>query len=173
MFEIGQIVSYATSGVCQITALETRRVAGMDMDYYILKPLYDRSMTILVPAANRALLARMRPALDRTQILALIHAMPEQDTYSDLEPEQRRENYVRALQSGDRAELARMLRSLYGVKRSRQAAGKQLSSYEEGAMREAETMLHTEFAHALGIRPNEVADFIRAELQGDLAAEEA
>ena len=41
------------------------------------------------------------------------------------------------------------------------------------AMREAENMLHTEFAHALGIQPGEVADFIRAELQGQSVAEEA
>lgn len=164
MYEVGEIVTYATSGVCRITARETRRVAGMELEYFILKPLYDKSMTICVPAANAELVARMQPAMGREQILELIHAMPQQDLYSDLAPEARRECYVRALKSGDRAELAQMLRSIYGVKRARQAVGKQLSSYEENVMREAENMLHTEFAHGLGIQPAEVVDFITSEL---------
>lgn len=170
MFEVGQIVTYATSGICRIDARETRRVAGMELEYFVLKPLYDSSMKIMVPAANQALLARMRPALTRDQILALIRAMPQQTPYDGLEPEARKEYYIRALQSGDQAELAHMLRSIYSVKKARQAAGKQLSSYEESAMREAENMLHTEFAHALGIQPKEVADFIHAELQSAGAA---
>ena len=37
-------------------------------------------------------------------------------------------------------------------------------------MREAENMLHSECAHALGILPGEVADFIGAELAGRHAA---
>lgn len=173
MFEIGQIVTYATSGACRIDARETRRVAGMDLEYFILHPVYDKSMTICVPTANPTLLARMRPALDREAILDLIHTIPEHDAYSDLAPEERRERYEHALQSGDQTELARMLRSIHGVKKQRQAVGKQLSSYEENVMREAENMLHTEFAHALGIEPGQVAEFIRAELDGDAPLRQA
>ncbi len=164
MFEIGQVVTYATSGVCRIEALETRRIGDFAMDYYILKPLYNPSMTICVPAGNQQLMARMRPALDREGVLRLIRALPDAAPYSHLDPENRKLRYVEALQSGDQAALARMLRSIYGVRQERQAVGKQLSSYEENAMREAENMLHTEFAHALGIQPREVPDFIRGEL---------
>lgn len=170
MFEIGQTVTYATSGVCRIARREKRRIGSAEMEYFILKPLYDQSMTICVPAGNPALLGRIRPVLGREQILELIHALPAQDVYSDLGPDARKEHYGRALQSGDEAELARMLRSIYEVKKARQAAGKQLSSYEEKVMREAENMLHTEFAHALGIQPDEVAEFIRAELAGEHTA---
>lgn len=173
MFEIGQIVTYGTSGACRIDARETRRMAGMDLEYFILHPVYDKSMTICVPTANPTLLARMRPALSKEQILDLIHSIPENDAYSDLAPEERREHYEHALQSGDQTELARMLRSIHGVKKQRQALGKQLSSYEENVMREAENMLHTEFAHGLGIEPREVAEFIRAELDEDARLAEA
>lgn len=170
MFEIGQVVTYATSGVCRIEARETRRVGGQDWDYYILKPLYNPSMTICVPAQNPQLLARMRPALEREETLRLIRTLPAATPYHDLDPETRKARYVEALQSGDQTALARMLRSLYEVKKSRQAMGKQLSSYEENAMREAENMLHTEFAHALGIAPREVADYIRDMLEGQSSA---
>lgn len=170
MFEVGQIVTYATSGACRITALEKRRVGEREMEYYILKPLYNPTMTICVPAANAALVARMRPALDREAVLRVIHAIPDSEPYHELEPELRKAHYIEALQSGDQTALARMLRSLYEVKRARQAMGKTLSSYEENAMREAENMLHSECAHALGILPGEVADFIGAELAGRHAA---
>ena len=38
--------------------------------------------------------------------------------------------------------------------------GKQLSSYEDSALREAQHILHSEVAYTMGIEPQEVPEFI-------------
>ena len=47
MFQPGDIVSYGTNGVCTITEKKRIRLAGQSCDCFILKPVYDSSMTIL------------------------------------------------------------------------------------------------------------------------------
>ena len=42
----------------------------------------------------------------------------------------------------------------------RRAKGKQLSAYEDSALRDAQNVLHSEFAYVMGIEPNEVPKFI-------------
>ena len=119
MFQVGDAVSYGTSGVCAITDCKKVRLAGKLCDCYILEPVYDQ--------LHRHLF---------------------------------REQYRRTLQSGDRRALLGMVRDLYTERRRRHAAGRQLSGYEDSALREAQNILHSEFAYTLGIAPGEVPAFI-------------
>lgn len=50
--------------------------------------------------------------------------------------------------------------------RRRHAMGKQLSSYEDSALREAQNILHSEFAYTLGMDPQQVPQFIAGVLDG-------
>lgn len=62
MFHPGDIVSYGTNGVCEITEQKRVRLAGQPCDCLILKPVYDQSMTICVPCTSQVLLDRHAPA---------------------------------------------------------------------------------------------------------------
>lgn len=144
MFQVGDAVSYGTSGVCTIAEKKPMKLAGQQCECYILKPVYDSTMKICVPCNSQVLLDLLRePA-------------PEHEP----DPEVRKERYRRTLQSGDRHALLRMIRDIYTERRHRHAMGKQLSSYEDSALREAQNILHSEFAYTMGIAPDEVPDFI-------------
>lgn len=162
MFQVGDTVNYGTSGVCTVTEHKGVSLGGRLMDCYILKPVYDHSMTISVPCQSQVLLDRMRPLLSKAELMALLH---EPRAERDPDPEARRQRYQAALQSGDRHDLLRMVRDIYAERQRRRAGGKHLSGYEDNALREAENILHTEFAYTMGIKPNEVPDFIAQELQ--------
>lgn len=161
MFQVGDTINYGTSGVC--TVVEQKRVSlgGQLRDCYVLKPVYDRSMTICVPCQSQVLLDRMRPLMTKDELLALLH---EPRAEHDADPDARKQQYQAALQSGDRHDLLRMVRDIYTERQRRRATGKRLSGYEDNALREAENILHTEFAYTMGIDPNEVPDFIAEEL---------
>lgn len=157
MFQVGDAVSYGTSGVCTIAEKKSVTLAGRPCECYILKPVYDSSMKICVPCGSQVLLDRMRALPSREEILELLHE-PAPEHESD--PDVRKENYRRTLQSGDRHALLRMIRDLYAERRHRHALGKQLSSYEDGALREAQNILHSEVAYTMGIDPQDVPGFI-------------
>ncbi|WP_455192361.1 hypothetical protein [Gemmiger sp.] len=61
-------------------------------------------------------------------------------------------------------ELIAMVRDIYTERTLRRAKGKQLSAYEDSALRNAQNALHSEFAYVMGIRPDEVPAFIEKEL---------
>lgn len=157
MFQVGDAVSYGTSGVCTIVEKKNVTLAGRPCECYILKPVYDSSMKICVPCGSQVLVDRMRALPSREEILELLHE-PAPEHESD--PDVRKESYRRTLQSGDRHALLRMIRDLYAERRHRHALGKQLSSYEDGALREAQNILHSEVAYTMGIDPQDVPGFI-------------
>ena len=131
MFHPGDIVSYGTNGVCEITEQKRVRLAGQPCDCLILKPVYDQSMTICVPCTSQVLLDRMRPLPTKEELLAMLHEpAPAHEADAD----------------------------------ARKAQGKGLSAFDDRALREAQNLLHSEFAYILGIEPNAVPQFIAAEL---------
>lgn len=157
MFQVGDAVSYGTSGVCTIAEKKKVCLAGQPCECYILKPVYDRTMKICVPCNSQVLLERMRTLPSKEEILELLQE-PAPEHNSD--PEVRKERYRQTLQSGDRHALLRMIRDIYTERRHRHAMGKHLSSYEDSALREAQHILHSEVAYTMGIEPQEVPEFI-------------
>ena len=95
---------------------------------------------------------------------ALLSLLREPAPTHDPDPEVRRETYREALKSGSLHELIAMVRDIYTERTLRRAKGKQLSAYEDSALRNAQNALHSEFAYVMGIRPDEVPAFIEKEL---------
>ena len=163
MFQVGDAVSYGTSGVCTIAEKKPMKLAGQQCECYILKPVYDSTMKICVPCSSQVLLERMRALPSKQELLDLLREpAPEHEP----DPEVRKERYRRTLQSGDRHAPLRMIRDIYTERRHRHAMGKQLSSYEDSALREAQNILHSEFAYTMGIDLQEVPAFIADHLEG-------
>lgn len=163
MFQVGDAVSYGTSGVCTIAEKKPVKLAGQPCECYILRPVYDSSMKICVPCSSQVLLDRMRALPSKQELLDMLQEpAPEHEP----DPDVRKEYYRRTLQSGDSHALLRMIRDIYTEQRRRHAMGKQLSSYEDSALREAQNILHSEFAYTLGMDPQQVPQFIACVLNG-------
>ena len=167
MFQVGDMVCYGTTGACQITSHEARRYGDRDVTCFVLKPVFDKSMTICVPENNEALVACIHPLMTKDELLALIRELPDQQVQCDPSPDARKQYYSETLKRGDHRELLRMVKAIYDFKKKRHAVGKRLSGFDEAAMREAENMLYTEFALVLDIQPKDVVPFIRRELGGE------
>lgn len=167
MFQVGDMVCYGTTGACQIASHEVRQLGDQKQNCFVLKPVFDKSMTICVPEGNELLMARMHPVMTKEEILALIRELPSEDVQCDPNPDVRKQYYNETLKKGDHRELLRMVKAIYNFRRARRAVGKRLSGFDENAMREAENMLYTEFALVLDIQPADVVPFIRRELGGE------
>ena len=75
MFQVGDAVSYGTSGVCTIAEKKKVCLAGQPCECYILKPVYDRTMKICVPCNSQVLLERMRTLPSKEEILELLQEL--------------------------------------------------------------------------------------------------
>lgn len=165
MPSIGSYVVYGSNGVCRIEDIRRETFTGKARDYYILSPADDKKTTIYVPTDEASLTAQMRPLLSRDELIALIR-----ESYRDgvcewiNDPRARSEAFRHILQSGDRRDLFRMLRTIHERREAQSAQGRKLYAADENAFHQAEKLLHGEIAVILSIAPDKVQEFIQSQL---------
>lgn len=162
MYQVGDVVSYGTEGVCRIAALAERTVGGQARQYYQLEPQRSHSSTVLVPVENAALLDKMRPVMTADQCRALLRALPEALLEWCEDEQQRRAHYRQVFGGGDAFALARLARGLYRRRQALTARGRRLRQADEAAWRDAERLLGDELSFVLGQEPDEVIRLLRA-----------
>jgi len=107
----------------------------------------------------------MKKVLSKSEIYSLIESInSDQPDWIDNEQERNR-RYNEILKSGDRAQIMKMLRSLYNHRQSVRNTGKKFHVADEKIMRAAESLLHEEFAYVLDIKKEQVTDFIVEHIQ--------
>ncbi|MBQ8960032.1 MAG: CarD family transcriptional regulator [Ruminococcus sp.] len=161
MFNVGDAVVYATYGVCVIKSIETRDLIGEDVEYYVLQPAGDPRNTFYVPTSNGSLRDKMRRVMSKEETESLICSMPREELIWIEDEQERKTEYRRILDGGDRRELVGLIKTLYLHKQQLQESHKKLHSADERALNDAENMLYDEFAYSLGISREQVLPYIR------------
>lgn len=164
MFQDGELVIYGAEGVCRIAGTQNMKVGAAKAEYYVLKPVYRESATVYVPKENAHLLAKMRRVLTAEEINRLLGTVAQEEIPWIEDPNERKEAYAGILASGDRCRIVRMIRTLYLRRQALRGMGKQLRSGDDQILREAERLLHDEFALVLHIPQQEVPEYIRRKI---------
>ena len=165
----GDYVKYSTNGVCMITDIgrpDFDKTAAED-SYYFLRPVSDRSTVIFVPKWNELLLSKMRKLLTREEIDALILSVNNDSIAWIDDRKKRAERFGEILKQNDPLGLLRMIGCLY-IKKQQLAelgANRKLSFSDLDTLERAERLIEDEFSFVLGIRPSEVADYIRKKIE--------
>ena len=161
--EIGKYVVYRLSEICRIEGFETKCADGVNQrEYCVLSPLNSRSARYYIPA--EAAPDKLRELLTKDEILDLVHQMGASEKWVS-NPTMRKQQQNEIMSSGDFRRIAAMLRGIYLEKQRREAQGKRLNSTDERTMKAAEEMINGEFSFVLGIKPEEVPEFISREIQ--------
>ena len=165
MYEVGNTVIYKNDGVCRITKVIVREFKDKEIEYYVLNPVHNSNAEIFVPKNNADLVSKMRKVLSKEEILQIINSMPDEENIWISNEADRKERYREILIKGDRAELVRLIKTLYIHKQNQKQCGKKLHLADERFLRDAEKMLYDEFAYVLEISPDEVLGFITSKLE--------
>ena len=166
MFKVNDYVVYGLTGVCQIVDIQTDTLINdEENEFYVLKPVFSDNMTIKIPVNNYH--AKMRKAISKDEVQALIASMPEQETVWIDDNRERTESFKGALRTGKSEEWVRIIKTIYLEKAERVAAGKKLSKADEDIFYAAEKQLYEEFAIALGITPDDVVPYIIEHIPSD------
>jgi len=164
-YKVNETIIYGTHGVCKITEISERNFGDESMEYYTLKPIFDKKSTLFVPVNNEKLLGKMRQVLTVEEIYDLIKEMPDENTIWIQNESERKNKYKEILSKGNRKDLVRLIKTLYKHQLEQQEKGKKLHLADERIMKDAEQMLHAEFAHVLEIQYEQVVPFILQKLQ--------
>jgi CarD family transcriptional regulator len=165
MFKVNDYIIYGSTGVCQITDITTEENGKGEIQYYVLKPVYQDNLIIKVPVNSKSVL--MRPIITRDEAEALIAGMPEIETTWIEDTRERRNMYQAALKSGNTDEMAKIIKTIHLEREARILSGKKLPMTDENMMNAAERQLYQEIATALNISPDEVLPYILKHIAQD------
>ena len=164
VLQVGMQVVYGIHGVCTITGTETKTVDRKKVEYFVLTPNEQPAARFYVPTQNQVALSKLRPLLTPEELEALLSS---ESTHRDCwvtDENQRKQKYRELINSGDRATLISMIRSLYKHKENQLAAGRKFHLCDENFLRDAQKLLTSEFSLVLGIPQSEVGAYIEKKL---------
>lgn len=164
MIALNSTIIYASS-VCKVKEIKKMTVGKNTREYYVLVPVYDDKNTIYVPTDNPTLLQKMRKILSAEEITELINAMPDNEAIWIEDDKARSEAYKKILEQGNRAEIIRIIKTLYERRLTLMSEGKKLHSADEIIFARAEKMIYDEFALVLDIKREEVTPFILKQIE--------
>ncbi|MDL2295765.1 CarD family transcriptional regulator [Lachnospiraceae bacterium OttesenSCG-928-E19] len=165
MYKVDETILYGSHGVCRIVEISERKFNDSIREYYVLRPIFDEKATLFVPIDNENLVAKMRQVLSKEEIQDLIQAIPDGELiWIENEPA-RKEKYKAILSEGDRMELIQLIKTLHIHQTKQQEKGKKLHISDERFLKDAEKLLHAEFAHVLKMNIEEVSSFIMDKLK--------
>ena len=165
MYEIGQAVSYGTSGICRFDGTISQKSGKKIVLYYVLKPVYNQGSTVFVPMDNEALVARIRPVLSQEEVLDMIRGLRHAEEIRVEDESQRLSCYRGILQTGDQRRILQVIKSLHLRQDRCLTAGRKFHAVDERLLKDAENVLHEEFAFVLGLPREQVRPFILREMQ--------
>jgi CarD family transcriptional regulator len=164
-YRVNDTVLYGAQGVCKIAEISEKNLRGQSTEYYVLKPIYDTRATIFVPVNNEQASANMRPVISVEQIHALIDTMPDTASIWIEDEGARRFRYQEILAGGDRLELIKLIKTLHTRRQMQKNKGKELHIGDKHLLKDAEKMLHEEFAYVLNIQCEQVLPFILEQIE--------
>ena len=130
-----------------------------------LRPYFRKNDCIYLPEENEALLSRIRPLVKKADIPSILTEGWALDC-PWIEPEPlRRENFKAIMWSGDPRQLLALIRTLCERKQELALCGKKLRSSDAAFLKDAERLLHEEFAYVLEMEPREVPAYIENHIQ--------
>lgn len=159
MFRVRDTVMHPTEGVCRVTDLREEAFSVEKQLYYVLIPLRDGVKSkIYVPVNGEVI--RLRRLLTKAEISAVLARVPElDDIWLDTDRE-RLERFGELLRSGDHARIIQIIERLHQYKEQQQRAGKKFRKSDEYLLKEAESIIHSEFSYALGMDEKATISYI-------------
>lgn len=162
MFKVGNMVIHPNAGVCCIEDIRLEKFIEEQM-YYVLKPIYDNSHSkIYVPVENPKI--HLRKVLSKDDINQMIKNVSLQQQLWVENDSKRNEIFNKVLQSGQHTDIIQLIVEIHMKQLEKRAQNKKLHIADLKIMNLAEKMIHEEFAYALDLNVEDVAQYIMQEL---------
>jgi CarD family transcriptional regulator len=163
MFSLNDNVMDKNGKIFSIIAVEQKDFGTGNMDYFVMKPLfrYDFNPGYLAYIPVERSESLLRSIITKDEALELIDSISDLDPFPEIAPRERRNFFAKAIASGDRKEVLRVIKSLVQYRETRNKANKPFSDYDRRLLDSLKVMFDNEISLALGITPEMVASFVQ------------
>jgi CarD family transcriptional regulator len=165
MFQIGDLIIYGSTGVCQVTDITVMDQIGVGRkSYYVMNPLYQGGV-IYTPVDNKKVL--MRPIISAGEVEQLIDSIPSMkaEAFHCRESNQLIKHYDAVLKTYNCEQLVELRMSIYAKKQLMKEQNRKFGAVDEKYMKLAEDVLFGEMAAALQINKEDVSAYITNRLE--------
>ena len=158
-YKIGDNVIYKNSGICCICDIKEMSFTSTDKKlYYVLSPVYAQGSHTYVPAE---LEDGMRDLICKEEVEKAIALFPTVQLEWIPETKARAEYLNSIVANFDRAEILAVINLLSEHKKKCESKRKKMYASDTKILTLAEKMIRDEFAFVLGIKREEVFDYIK------------
>ena len=161
MFEIGDLIIYGSTGVCEIQGIKTLDIPGVNKKqlYYVIKPV-NQTCTISAPVDSQKVF--MRPIISKDEALRLIDSIPsiEAEAFHSRALRELTEHYSNILNTHNCEDLIELTMSIHAKKKYLASQNRKFGAIDEKFMKRAEELLFGELSAALEIPYADVRKFI-------------
>jgi len=156
MFEVGQYVVKANTGVCKVAEITLKAMSEEEeaREFYVLSPYMDMKARLFVPVASSV--SNIRSILTREEAETFLRHIPEIETAWIESDRLREQHYKEAIKSNDPERLVSIIKNLYLRNRQREQQGKKSTAVDDRYFKMAEGVLYTELAVAMERKPDEM-----------------
>jgi len=141
-FKVGDKSVHPHHGVGEVTAIESKEIAGQRKTFYTLSLMAEGTKVMV--ATDAAAKLGLRPIISRREAKKVVDVLRDKEIAVTSQPWNRRyREYTEMLSSGSPYEVAKVLRDLSVIRE-----GKELSFGERGLLDKARTLLVTELSLA-------------------------
>ena len=157
MFKQKSYVMY-NYNVCEVKEITKIR----DIDYYVLVPISDKSLTIKAPTTQEGI--SIRPLLTKKEINALIQKMPSIGVIS-VPDHQLEQEYKKLLNTGNREDLVKIIKTTYLRNKERKDNGKKVGEKDSTFFNLAEKSLYNEIAIVLKMNFDKAKEYVMLKIE--------
>jgi len=157
-FEKNDCVVHRHEGVCKIIKIETNNFGNGKIKYYVLKPYYGNTASLIRIPVNNC--TQIRHHISKKTAQMLVKKIRKGKTSWINDNRKRKEHFQSIIASGDLESLASVAHTVYIKKNEFAKLKKSMPLTDQNLANFCEKLLNEELAIALGIELSEVDAYI-------------
>ncbi len=161
MYQVGDLIIYGMTGVCEVTDITTIQMSGILKDklYYVLRPYYNSGSKVFTPVDNAKTV--MRKIMTKEEALSLIDEIPEINEMDISNDKLCDEIYRKLIQSCESRKWVKLIKTSTHRRQVRLRQGKKSMTTDDRYLKLAKENLYSELAIPLNLSKEEVESFIQ------------
>ena len=162
-YRIGDKAIDKNGYIFEVERVDEKNFGNGPSCFLVMRPFfpydYSKDYRMYVPMENADRI--LRSIMTKDQALDLIDHMQALSTFPETNPRERKLQFQNIINSGDRKEIYRVIKSLIEYRNKRKKINKPFSDFDTRLLKNLETMILNEMSVALQIPPSSVPDFVR------------
>ncbi len=160
MFRINDYIIYGDNGICKIDDICIPLIEGIDTNrkYYVLRPVNTARSKIYIPVDSDK--AVIRKIMSYEEAMELIDSIPSIEIIKIENEKLKVSTYRYLFHKNNGKDMLGILKTLYLKREKRLKTGKKFSASDERYFHMAEEHLYNELSFSLGIKKEDMENFI-------------